>query len=155
MVEESLLTPELRSWIGRETEAVSVRVTRRAVERALDVYYGARPGRLAPGDPVPGVVLAALEPEADHLFVPQPLPDTLLISNEWEYERPLRLEEELTARTRMADISERFGGRFGYSLYVRTDVEFRDAAGALVARAARTMMHYDASSARGGGDDGE
>jgi len=152
MVEESLLTPEVRALVGRTTAPVRVRVTRRSLERALDVYYGRhdRAANIAPGDPIPGVALAALDPEAEALNFPPVLPDAILISNEWEFERPLRMDEELTMQAKLADITERFGGRFGYSLYVRRDVEFRDETGEVIARSAHTMMHYDASNARAG-----
>jgi hypothetical protein len=151
--EESLLTPEVRALIGSARPPTSARVTLRAVNRAMDVYLGHHDHALGPGDPVPGYVLAAIEPETEIGALPSVLPDSLLISNEWQFERPLRLGEELTLTARLADISERFGGRFGYSLYFRSDVEFRDAAGTVVARSSRTMMQYDSSEAREGAED--
>lgn len=147
MPEESLLTPEVRALVGRPTGASSTRVTLRALNHAMDTYVGHHNHSLAPGDPVPGYVMAALEPETEMAPMPDLLPDSLLISNEWLFERPLRLDEELTMTGRLADISERPGGRFGYSLYFRSEVEFRDGAGTVVARSVRTMMQYDSASA--------
>jgi acyl-CoA thioesterase FadM len=80
--------------------------------------------------------------------VPDLMPNSVLISNEWEFRRPLRVGDALTARSRLADISERFGGQFGYGLYIRTEVELRDMTGELVARTATTLMQYDAANAR-------
>jgi hypothetical protein len=153
MIEESLLTDDVRALIGRTSEPVRVRLTRRAAERAMDVYYGHHDGAVAPDGTVKGVALAAIENESEWLRFPDLLPDGLLISNEWEFERPLRVDEELTVQSRLADINERFGGRFGYSLYFRSDVEFRDSENILVARSVRTMMQYDAASARDGGEE--
>jgi len=155
MIEESLLTDDVRALIGRTGDPAPVRVTRRAAERAMDVYYGHHDGAVAPDGAVVGVVLAALENESESewLRFPDLLPDSLLISNEWEFERPLRLDEELTVQSRLVDINERFGGRFGYSIYFRSDVEFRDSNDAIVARSVRTMMQYDAASARDGGEE--
>jgi len=153
--EESLLTPEVRALIGSARPEAVATVTLRAVNRAMDTFLGRHNQSFAPGDDVPGYVLSALEPETEIGALPPVLPSSLLISNEWEFERPLRLGEQLTLTSRLADISERFGGRFGYSLYFRSDVEFRDVTGAVVARSVRTMMQYDSSAAREGEDDDE
>ncbi len=142
MPEESLLTPEVRAAVGRTSEPVKVVVTERAVERALETY-GMPPRKLAPGDPVPGIVTVALEADVRSVSAPEVLPKSLLISNELSFERPLRLGEELSVQQRIADISERLGGRFGYSIYVRTETEYRDANGEVVARTGTTMMQYD------------
>jgi hypothetical protein len=150
--DQSLLTPEVRSLIGTASAPVTAEVTRRAVNRAMDVYLGNHDRRFNPGDIVPGFALVALEPEGEPSELPPLMPDSILISNEMEFERPIRLGEVLTLRTRLADINERFGGRFGYSLYFRSEVEFADASGAVVARSARTMMQYDAANATGEGE---
>lgn len=151
MPEESLLTPELRAQIGKSTLASPVHVTAQAVHRAMDVFYGHHRRDFAPGDPVPGVVIAALVPDSEPLDLPSPLPNGILISDEWQFERPLRLGEELTAQNTIADITERFGGQFGYSIYTRYDMVLRDSSGEVVAHSGRTMMNYDAKGARGGG----
>lgn len=146
MPEESLLTPEIRAAIGRTSEPVTVVVTAKAVARALETY-GMPPRTFAPGDPVPGIVTVALEADARSVESPEVLPRSLLISNEMWFERPLRLGETLTVQQRIADISERLGGRFGYSIYIRTETEYRDADGKLVARTGNTMMQYDTEGA--------
>lgn len=153
MVSESLLTDEVRALIGRTTAPVPVALTSRMVERTMDVYLGSRPRRFAPGEAVPGFVLVALEAEAETFDVPQLLPDGLMISNEMMFERPLRLGEELTVQWRVGEIRERFGGQFGYSVFVPTEVLVRDATGEVVARTSRTMMYYDASEVRGEGSE--
>jgi hypothetical protein len=150
MADESLLTDEIRALIGTTSDSTSVRVTAAAVRRAGEVYFGAPADVPADGDPVPGVTIAGLETNTARLQVPDVLPNSVLISNEWQFERPLRMGEELEARTRLADISERFGGRFGYGIYVRTDVELLDTGGALIARSSSTLMQYDPRNARDG-----
>ncbi len=126
------------------------RVTPRALQRASDTYFGA-PWEPEPaeGEPVPGIVIAAIETESAGLDIPSVMPASLLISNEWQFERDLRMGEELEVQSRLADISERFGGRFGYSLTFRTDVEFREpGTDTVVARTVTVMMQYDAANAR-------
>lgn len=152
MVEESLLTPEARALIGRESAPQTVRVTRRGVERGHETYYGT-PLKFEgkPGDDVPGYAISALDYDSssgDDIAFPPLLPNSLLISNEWVFERPLRLDEELVSVRRLADVTERFGGQFGYALNVRTESVYRDKDGNTVATAVNTLMQYDVSNAR-------
>lgn len=152
MPDASLLTEDVRALIGVPTEMEPAHITLRAVRRALETFTGNHDGDFADGDPVPGYVIAALDSESEPPPIPALLPKSLLISNEWQFERPLRLGEQLAVVYRIVDISERFGGKFGYSLDFRTEREFHDATGAVVARTAHTMMQYDVSHA---GPDGE
>ena len=151
MPDASLLTDDVRATIGRASEPVTARITRRMAQKAMDLYLGHHDRPLVEGGPVPGVILVALQAEGEQVESPDLMPNSVLISNEMQFERQLLLGEELTIQSRIADISERFGGRFGYSLYLRTEVEFRDAAGAVAARTVQTLMYYDAASARADG----
>jgi hypothetical protein len=153
MPEQSLLTDEVRAQIGKTSAPVTVQVSRKIVRRSLDLYLGHHDRELEEGKPVPGLALVALQPEAEGVSSPELLPNSLLISNEMLIERPLLLGETLTVQSRLADINERFGGRFGYSIYIRTETEFRDEGGRLVATMANTMMYYDAAEARDGGEE--
>jgi len=144
MADQSLITDEVRSHIGRTTDLRPVVVTTVAVARAVGVYGGEVPQEGI----APGFVLMNLAPEGQSLHLPNLMPASLLISNEFALERPLQVGEELQARSRIADISERLGGQFGHALYVRTDVEFFDRQGARVGRSASTMMHYDPAGGR-------
>lgn len=151
MPDESLLTDEVRALVGRSGEPASVTVTPQIVLRAAETFARRRITLPADGEPVPGYVLAGLTTDGDVPALPSLMPNSLLIANEWTFERPLRMGERLTARNRIADVVERFGGQFGYSLHFRTEVEFRDERGELVARSNHTMMQYDAAEMRGGG----
>ena len=152
MPDESLLTDEVRALVGLATESVEVEVASRHVRRAMDLFLGRMDRSFAAGERVPGYVLVALVSEAEGVDLPQVMPDSILISNEMQFERPLLMGERLVLRSRIADISERFGGRFGYSLYFRTETEAFEPGGTSVARTAQTMMYYDATSATGEGE---
>lgn len=153
MPEESLLTDEVRAIVGQETPLGRVQVTPKAYRRAVEVYTGHIP-RIAPGagEPVPGYVLAALDSESDTPAMPSLLPNSLLISNEWQFERPLRMGEEFESVYSVVAVTERFGGRFGYSIDFRAEVIFKDGEGNPVARSGRTMTQYSAAEAREGGE---
>ena len=148
MPEESLMTDEVRSLIGLATELRPVTITEEAVRRAYAAYEGDAPEVFAAGQLVPGFVLMSLQPDGDSLRVPDILPTSLLVSNEFMIERPLRLGEQLQARSRIADISERLGGQFGHALYVRTEVELLGPDHDLVGRSASTLMYYDPAGAK-------
>lgn len=153
MPEESLLTDEVRALVGRPGEPATVQVTPQVFVRATETFTLHHVQPPAEGEPVPGYVIAGLTTNGDAPSIPSLMPNSLLIANEWSFERPLRMGERLTAQSRIADIVERFGGQFGYSLHFRTEVEYRDARGEVVARAGHTMMQYDASEARRGEDE--
>jgi hypothetical protein len=143
-MEQSLITEEVRGLVGRMGPPAEVIISRRQLAHALETFFGSTAGveRLSEGDEVPGVVLIALQGDADGVAFPSLLPNSLLISNEMTLERPLRLGERLIARSRLADVTERLGGRFGYGLYVRSETVFADGAGP-VASVAQTLMYYD------------
>jgi hypothetical protein len=147
MAEQSLLTDEVRGYIGRASEPSTVRITEDAVRRATDAYSGDPNRPLEDGKPVPGYVLVGLVPDSD-TRVPDLMPKSLLVSNEFSIERPILFGEELTGQSRIADINERLGGQFGHGLYVRSEIEFRDGSGSVVGRTASTLMYYDPAGAR-------
>ena len=155
MPEQSLLTDEVRALAGQETPIGPVRVTPRAWKHAIEAYTGVIPKTVpADGEPISGYVIAALDADYEIETLPNLLPNSILISNEWQFERPMRMGETFEAAYRLVDIAERFGGRFGYSIDFRAEVLYRDSAGEIVARSGRTMTQYSASDARsadGGG----
>lgn len=149
MPDESLLTDEVRALTGKETPIGSVEVTPRALKRAIEVYTGTPPATVpAAGEPVAGYVIAALDADYEVETLPILMPNSILISNEWQFERPMRMGETYQASYRLVDISERFGGRFGYSIDFRAEVVYRDEEGNIVARSGRTMTQYSAADAR-------
>lgn len=155
MPDASLLTDDVRALIGVPHPIPPVTVTVRAVHRAMEVYLGDRRDiPLVEGSPVPGFTLAALDPEVEESRpdVPRLMPNSLLISNDWHFERPLLLGEAFTRVYAITNVSERFGGRFGYSIDFRTEVQFLDPSGAIVARSGSTMTQYNAADARDRGD---
>ena len=152
MPDASLLTDDVRALVGRATSRGTVMVTPGAVRKAVEVFTGATDAGYGDGEEVPGYVIEALHTESDPTDLPRLMPQSILIANEWRFTRPLRIGEELSVESRVVDISERFGGKFGYSLDFRSETQFRDATGALVAVSARSMMQYDASQARDGED---
>lgn len=149
--DQSLLTDDVRALIGSETPLGTVQVTPRSWRHAVEVYTGIEPADTPPdGEPISGYAIAALETDYELTALPPLLPNSILISNQWEFERPMRMGETLHASYHLVDINERFGGRFGYSIDFRADVVYRDADGNVVARSGRTMTQYDPAEARSG-----
>lgn len=148
MQEESLVTDAIRELVGRRTALEPQTVTRRAVQKAMDLYLGHQRGAPDVGEPAPGFVIAALELGGDQEEFPALLPNSMLISNEWQWERRLIVGETLRSEAVVADISERFGGRFGYNVTVRREIVLTGADGVVAARSVNTMMYYDPKNAR-------
>jgi hypothetical protein len=148
MADQSLITDEVRAFIGRSTGPQTVTITEDAVFRAMEAYQGSHPAAIEAGDPVPGFVLVNMLPGGEDIRIPDLLPRSLLVSNEFTIERPIRMGERFTATARVADINERLGGQFGHGLYVRTETEFVGEDGAVAGRTASTLMYYDPAGAR-------
>src|SRR5690606_19252439 len=102
MTEQSLLTDDVRALVGTTAAGGITHVTANSVRRAHEVYYGTPGDVPADGEDVPGITIAALATETGGINLPSLMPNTLLISNEWEFQRPLRLGEELQVRSRLA-----------------------------------------------------
>ncbi|HJP41409.1 MAG TPA: MaoC family dehydratase N-terminal domain-containing protein [Dehalococcoidia bacterium] len=149
MEQKPLITDEVRALIGTKSPSSKVTLTRRGAERAMEVFRRHRERSLQEGDEAPACAIVALESEVDGVAIPQLMPDTLMVGDEWDFERPLVVGESLTGETVLADISERFGGRFGYAITVRTEFRLSDSRGRVVAKSVRTMMHYDGRTAEG------
>ena len=152
MPDQSLITDEVRAMVGRLTTLEPQMVTRRAVQKAMDLYLGHQDGAPHEGEPVPGFVIAALEFAMEAEELPQLLPNSMLISNEWQFERRLVVGEALRSEALLADISERFGGKFGYSITIRSEILLTGSDDRVAARSVRTMMYYDPKNARPGDD---
>lgn len=155
MPESSLLTDDIRALVGVEHPLEPARVTLRSVRHAMEAYFGRpMPAPFTDGERVPGYAIAGLDSEGDseRPEIPRLLPNSLLISNDWYFERPLCLGEEFARVYTITNISERFGGRFGYSIDFRSEVRLIDPAGSVVARSGSTMTQYDAKSVRSEGE---
>ncbi|HET7738153.1 MAG TPA: MaoC family dehydratase N-terminal domain-containing protein [Tepidiformaceae bacterium] len=147
-MEASLITDEVRALVGMTSKPVSVQLTKHHVRKALYAVRGRKDLEVNDGDPAPFAALGAIEGDAEPLQTPTLMPKFMIISNEWSFERPLVVGETYTCVRRLADISERLGGRFGYSIYIRSDVEFSDSTGALVARSGTQVMQFDPANER-------
>jgi hypothetical protein len=148
MVEQSVVTDEVRARIGETSQPVSVTLTPLMASRAAEVASGRAGQTFNEGDIAPGSVITALTSVVRHLVLPNLLPASLIVSNEWEFTRPLRVGETFEVVDRIDSINERFGGRLGYSVHVRTAVECRDSSGEIVARSVNALAWYDPAGMR-------
>lgn len=153
-MESSLISDEVRALIGTTSKPTTVRLTTHHVRKALYAVRGRRDIEVNDGDIAPVAALGTIDGDAEPLQSPTILPKFMIVSNEWTVERPIVVGETYTCVRRLADISERLGGRFGHSVYIRTDIEFTDATGALVARCGTQVMQFDpANENRGGAEE--
>lgn len=147
MSSESLITEEIRSWIGRETPPWTIEVTRRDVARfavatddpnplyvnedyAKHSRYG---GLIAPPlfymapltEPVPETELRpdGLPFEGKFPVPPTPLPRLMDGGTEVEFLLPIRVGDVLTGRSKITDIYQK-DGRSGPLIFVQREITF-------------------------------
>ncbi len=146
--EQSLITEEHRAAIGRTAGPVELQVRPEDVRRVRailgddDPRYGEETGIAPP------YILAVIEPAMPWQLLPRVLPSGILTQTEWTFRRPLRIGERLFATHRLADIRDRLGGQYGYSVVMNVMTEYRDEAGELVATSLRTSMQFDPAQRR-------
>lgn len=147
--EQSLITEEHRSQIGKKSDPVKVRVSGTDAARMRDVLEDADP-RYADGTGIAPPYLIAGMGGGRPRGMPSVLPGGLLTQQEWKFERPFKIGEELTATSQVFDIRDRLGGRYGYSVLVTSGTEYFDADGNHVASAMVTITQFDPKSQRKG-----
>lgn len=141
MHDASLMTDAVRAALARPRPPRSVSVDRLALRRLMEALGERRPAP-DPGEPAPIYALSLLEQSVDVVELPPGLEGSLVAGDEWELVRAPRVGEELSCHTRVLDAYERFGGRFGQSLYLRSEWTYTDAAGTVIATARRIILRF-------------
>lgn len=167
---ESVITDEMRAWIGKELDSYTVEIEKEPIRRWAEAI----------GDPNPvfhdqeyakttrhGTLIAppgmisnygfSLEGHAGRMGGPRAAPAggarrTLVMpfklilngGNEVEYARPIKAGDVLRATSSIADLSERQGRPgIGRMISQTTETVFKDMQGRVVAKARNTLLHYE------------
>ena len=142
-VEESKITDEHRTMIGKKTDPVEVVPHEPDAHRMRDLLGDTDP-RWADGTGIaPPYILAMMEPGLPPEISPRVLPRGILTQTEWKFMKPIKLEEPLQAVTQLIDVRDRLGGRYGYSVLVMFQTEYVDASGEPAAASLRTLTQFD------------
>jgi hypothetical protein len=144
-MDESLLSAEDLAARGRPMPLGAFAVTETMARHAHEVF-GSRPmvDETAQGA-TPLLAIVSHEADVRGIDVPNlrpTLPSTLLSNNELVVFRRPRFGERMEVVLRVTDMVERFGGRFGHSVNVRNEFDFRDAAGETALRIVNTILHF-------------
>ena len=155
MAQESLITDEIRSWIGRETPPWTIEATKLDLKRfavATDdlnpLYFDEEYARtshhggiIAPPlfymapltNPVPETELRSdgLPYEGKFPIPPTPLPRLMDGGTEIEFFLPIRVGDILTGRSKIVDIYQK-EGRTGPLIFVAREARFTNQRGELV-----------------------
>ncbi|MCS6927440.1 MAG: MaoC family dehydratase N-terminal domain-containing protein [Candidatus Binatia bacterium] len=155
MASASLLTDEIRAWIGREAGPWTIEVTPRDVKRFavatddlnplyFDEEYARKSrygGLLAPPlfymapltDPVPESQLRpdGLPYEGKFPIPPTPLPRLMDGGTEIEFFTPIRVGDTLTGRSKIVDIYQK-DGRTGPLIFVVRETTYTNQRGEIV-----------------------
>ena len=145
----SVVTEEMRSFIGAESPPITYRVSHREIAR----FNAAIRGELPPieSDPQsqdnpppleanPLILRSFISAPFDPPF-PEPFHDVLDGGSSFEFIRPVIAGDEITVVREMQDVFEK-SGRFGPMLFKISEVRYRDFAGQLVATQQSTSISY-------------
>lgn len=146
--EQSLITDEHRAFIGRTAGPVELHVRAEDVRRVRALLDDNDPRFGEDTGVAPPYIIAVIEPAMPWQLLPRILPGGILTQTEWTFRRPLRIGERVFATHRLADIRDRLGGQYGYSVIMNIMTEYRDEAGELVATSLRTTMQFDPAQRR-------
>lgn len=134
MAEESLITEEMRSRIGAESEDIILEVDKRVLQMYLEALEDHNP---LWQDIVPPNLLCTVLAGAGAGRVPLETPyprNGLPAGDQLELFQPVRLGDVLTARAKLIDISERVGRDGVGRLTVIVETTYKNQKGELVAK---------------------
>ena len=144
MAEDSLITEEMRSWLGKELDRRTLDVEKGAIRRFAEAIGDPNPlwndDAASGGVIAPPTFLRSATPGLDFPFptAPQRLLDG---GSEWEYFEPVRAGDAITCVTRLADVRERVG-RLGPMLFLVRETTYTNQLGQVVAAQRSTQIRY-------------
>lgn len=145
---ESKITDEHRAFIGRKSEPVHFTVKEDDAKRVTGLLDDHDP-RWAEGTGAAPPYVLGLMQTARRGAMPSVLPGGIMTQQEWRFDRPFKIGEELSAITQVIDIRDRLGGRYGYSVLVTSATDFYDSNDEHVAAILITVTQFDPKAARG------
>ena len=143
MADESIIGYEFPAFRFKVEEGKLTEFAR-AIHADDPIYLDPKAARLAgfaalPAPPTFSCATAHWQPESDGNPLNLDLTRVLAGGNEWEYRRPLLAGEELTVRTRIADVTRKQGSKGLMTLIIR-EMSFHDASGELALIARSTII---------------
>ena len=145
----SVITDEMRSFIGAESPPVKYHVSHREIARFNAAIRGVLPP--VESDPAPEreeepieanplILRSFITAPFDPPF-PEPFHDVLDGGSRFNFIRPVVAGDAITVVRKMQDVFEK-SGRFGPMLFKVTEVSYSDAYGELVATQESTSISY-------------
>ena len=150
MVEEPLITEEMKARIGISTEPTVIEVDRTWIQRFCEAIGDPNPlwndeeyakshrygGMVAPPTFLASAYMSGLRPT-----VPHKLTRTLNGGGEWEFLRPVCPGDVLVVTSKVADLQERTG-KLGRMLFIVVEGIWKNQRNEVVARFQATTIHY-------------
>ena len=145
----SVVTEEIRSFIGAESPPITYRVSHREIARFNAAIRGELPsvetdpesrGNPSPLEANPLILRSFISAPFDPRF-PEPFHDVLDGGSSFNLIRPVVAGDEITVVREMKDVFEKIG-RFGTMLFKVSEVRYSDFNGRLVATQVSTSISY-------------
>ena len=149
-----MLTQEMRQAIGAESSSAVHLVEPGAIRRFAEAIGDADPryhgdgaaGQSGGGMAAPPTFSRTMRPSPAIPEFDAPYTGILDGGSEWEYLRPIRQGDMITATTRLVDLREK-SGRFGDMLLAARETTFVNQRGVTAVRERDTEIYYDDQSA--------
>ncbi|MBI2872682.1 MAG: MaoC family dehydratase N-terminal domain-containing protein [Chloroflexi bacterium] len=150
MTQESVISTEVRQWVGRESEPVTLEVERGAIRKFAEAIGDSNPlfndeaaarrtrygGMIAPPTFLRSVPLPKLPlPEMPNLR------RILDGGSDWEYFQPVWPDDRITAVTRLENVRER-RSRLGPMLFTTLKTTYTNQFGQVAATQTSTLIFY-------------
>jgi acyl dehydratase len=146
----NVITDEMRTAVGVESEPATHDVERGAIRRFADAIgdvsppyrdeEAARNSRHG-GLIAPPTFLRSLPAGPHRVELRSPYPEVLDGGSEWEYFEPVRAGDRITVTSRIVELKER-SGRLGPMLFVTTETRYVNQSGRVAATQRGTIIHY-------------
>ena len=150
MSKDSVITDEMRTAVGVESEPATHEVEKGAIRRFAEAIGDPNPlyrdeeaasATRYGGIIAPPTFLRSLEPGPPRAEFRAPYPELLDGGSEWEYFQAVRAGDHITVTSQIVDLKER-SGRLGSMILATSETRYVNQSGALVATQRSTIVHY-------------
>ncbi len=153
MTNHSIITDEMRSFIGIESVPITYHITHREIARFNSAISGCLPPiEDDPGSRVSNAPLKALPTFVRSLLpalfdppFPEPFHDILDGGSHYTFKRGVVAGDTITVVRKLIDVYEKTG-RIGVMLFKISDIRYTDQDGELVAKQISTSISYGRAS---------
>ena len=141
MSNDSVITEEMKSMIGLETERVVLEVDKTMLRGIAEAIEDSKPKWIeeaAPAFVISAMVTGGGGKLPENLF---PLKRTVAGGGDWEFYLPIKVGDVITCTSKLTDMHER-QGKAGKLLFLVTETTVTNQSGELTSKGKSTLINY-------------